>query len=137
MKKIAKIPRGIRNNNPLNIRISANNWKGKITDNRDGDFEQFIDMEHGIRAAYVCIRTYIWRYHINTPKRIILRWAPPHENNCEAYVINVCGIANLDPNETINISDKEKLIALVFAMAYHECGRFIPQETCRRAWDLL
>ncbi|MCA9329527.1 hypothetical protein KDA11_02695, partial [Candidatus Saccharibacteria bacterium] len=34
-------PRGIRNNNPGNIRISNNQWRGKIpvSQNTDGSFE--------------------------------------------------------------------------------------------------
>ena len=36
------LPRGYRNNNPLNIRInSANNWAGKVSPNNDGNFAQF------------------------------------------------------------------------------------------------
>ena len=41
-------PRGFRNNNWLNIRISNNNWQGKRTDNTDGAFEQFETPELGI-----------------------------------------------------------------------------------------
>ena len=33
--------RGYRNNNPLNIRISSNNWKGEIKPSADGSFCQF------------------------------------------------------------------------------------------------
>ena len=37
------LPRGYRNNNPLNIRYSRNNtWIGKVTPNTDGAFEQLL-----------------------------------------------------------------------------------------------
>lgn len=42
-----KTPRGIRNNNPMNLRISSNAWRGKIP-GTDKSFETFIDPEHGI-----------------------------------------------------------------------------------------
>jgi uncharacterized protein YggE len=32
-------PKGFRNNNWLNIRISDNNWQGKVPNNTDGEFE--------------------------------------------------------------------------------------------------
>jgi hypothetical protein len=39
-KKKIDSPRGIRNNNPLNIRI-GNDWQGERKPNTDGAFEQF------------------------------------------------------------------------------------------------
>ena len=41
-----KIPRGIRNNNPLNIRV-GNNWKGEVSQPTDHTFEQFTEMKWG------------------------------------------------------------------------------------------
>jgi len=68
--------RGIRNNNPLNLRCSSSPWKGKVLINNDGKFEQFICMEYGFRAAILTIETYILKYGCNTIRTIISRWAP-------------------------------------------------------------
>ena len=53
--------RGYRNNNPLNLRISSNKWKGKVpaSQNTDGAFEQFETMAYGFRAALKNLQTYI------------------------------------------------------------------------------
>lgn len=53
-----KEPRGIRNNNPLNIR-KGNNWKGERPNQTDPAFEEFESMEMGIRAAIKLIRNKI------------------------------------------------------------------------------
>jgi hypothetical protein len=44
------IPRGIRNNNPLNIRI-GNTWLGERPEPTDHDFEEFVSMEYGLRRC--------------------------------------------------------------------------------------
>lgn len=49
------LPRGIRNNNPLNIKI-GNDWKGEVP-NTDGTFEQFESMEYGLRAELLSSST--------------------------------------------------------------------------------
>ena len=56
------LPRGIRNNNPLNIRRTAKDqWKGLRAQQTDASFCQFERMEYGWRAAfYLLTRTY---YH--------------------------------------------------------------------------
>ena len=56
------IPRGYRNNNPLNIRISSSNWLGKVSPNTDGPFEQFSDIKYCARTttSTVCILSVRW-----------------------------------------------------------------------------
>jgi hypothetical protein len=46
-----KTPRGIRNNNPLNIRHSADQWQGACEEQKDKSFVQFKSMAYGYRAA--------------------------------------------------------------------------------------
>ena len=46
------LPRGIRNNNPLNIRRTAKDqWKGLRAQQTDASFCQFESLEFGWRAA--------------------------------------------------------------------------------------
>ncbi len=53
MKKINNnIPRGIRNNNPLNIEHSQSKWQGMAVEQTDKRFVQFKSMTWGIRAAF-------------------------------------------------------------------------------------
>ena len=79
------IPRGIRNNNPLNIRRSKDKWKGMRLQQTDPSFVQFESLKWGWRAAfYLLTRTYYHQYRLFTIRAIISKWAPPIENKTEA-----------------------------------------------------
>lgn len=117
-----KLPRGYRNNNPLNIRLTNTKWIGKVLPNTDGSFEQFSHMAYGYRAALRTIRTYISKYGCNTVAKIISRWAPENENNTSKYIQDVCSIANLSPNMTVGINDRDTLTAMAYAMSIIENG---------------
>lgn len=131
-------PRGLRNNNPLNIRISSTPWQGKVANNTDGQFEQFTSLELGIRAALVNIRTYIRRDRLDNVQLIISRWAPGSDgNNVKAYIEVVCKRAQLKPTERLSYNDKNKLCRLVWAMAYVECGQEVSFGRVENAWALI
>ena len=115
------IPRGIRNNNPLNIRI-GNTWLGEVPNPTDSEFEQFVSVRYGLRAAFVILRRYIRRYGRNTPAKIIRAWAPAVENNTQRYIEVVCKRSLIAPDEVIDYADKKTMVRLVKAMAFVECG---------------
>lgn len=131
----AKLPRGIRNNNPLNIRI-GNVWLGEVTENTDGAFEQFISMQYGVRAAAVLLRRYINHYKRRTVRQIISAWAPANENNTTAYVNAVAKRMGIDPDATIKFTDKHCICQLIAAMAHHENGRDIDYNTIEKGYDM-
>lgn len=81
-----KVTRGIRNNNPGNVRLSATRWKGQIRPGSDKEFCVFSSMEYGIRALIVTLRTYVVNHKVNTVRKMISRWAPPNENYTETYI---------------------------------------------------
>ena len=91
-----KITRGIRNKNPFNIRISYNSWLGKVKSSKNSDkaFEQFRDIDYGLRAGIQLLRGYIIRGY-DTPKLIINRFAPPSENDTNSYLDFVCGFCDV------------------------------------------
>lgn len=126
-----KLPRGLRNNNPLNIR-KGNNWQGERHPQTDTEFEEFKSLEDGFRAGFIIIRNYIKR-GCCTPRSIINRWAPPSENNSLAYLDYVCKRAVLCPDEKLiwstSIPARNKLCMLVMAMAEFECGRQINSDS--------
>ena len=133
----AHLPRGLRNNNPLNIRISNITWKGKIPieDNRDGSFEQFDTIVNGLRAALVNIRVYIRKYHCNTPLTIIQRWAPASDgNNTRAYIAKVCELTSLAPGRVLSFANRTEMCRLVWAMAFVECGQFLDIDLIYQAY---
>lgn len=119
-----KIPRGIRNNNPLNIRV-GNNWQGEVSQPTDHTFEQFKEMKYGVRAAFIILRNYINRHKLNTIPKVITRWAPSNENNTLAYIKAVEKYSLIDINETLRFENKCQMINLFRAMCIVENGREI------------
>ena len=118
-------PRGIRNNNPLNIRRSKDKWKGMKAQQSDAAFVQFESMEYGWRAAFwLLTRTYYHTYRLYTIRTIVQKWAPPLENNTIAYINQVSRLTGLHPDEPLGIpSDHpEHWLALAAAMAIQENG---------------
>ena len=117
------LPRGYRNNNPVNIRISANKWNGKISPNTDGVFEQFIDLVHGYRAALVLLRGkgYI-NGGLNTIRKMITKFAPANENYTAGYIADVSQLTGIDPDAVISSNDKDALTRIVYAMSIVENG---------------
>ena len=119
MKKA--VPRGIRNNNPLNIRI-GNTWLGERMNPTDSEFEEFVSIEYGYRAAFCVLRRYIRRYHKNTITAIVSTWAPSTENNTQRYIDFVAGKLQISPSDIIDYGDKDMMVRLVAAMQQMECG---------------
>jgi len=115
------LPRGYRNNNPLNIRKSNESWLGKVSPNTDGTFEQFETMGYGYRAALKLIRNYIGKGY-NTIERIISRWAPANENNTTSYINNVASRTGINKSRIIAKDDAASLKAIVKAMSISENG---------------
>ncbi|MEE1215835.1 MAG: structural protein P5 [Bacteroidaceae bacterium] len=84
----AKLPRGIRNNNPLNIRKGLR-WLGLRDFPTDKEFCEFQTMAFGFRAAFRTLVTYYTKHDCKTLEKIINRWAPPQENDSFSYINNV------------------------------------------------
>lgn len=118
------IPRGMRNNNPLNIKInSANQWQGRHTPNTDGVFEQFKSYKWGIRAAMVLLKNYMSQGR-DTVQSIISKWAPggTYENNpVTVYVNHVASSMGVTPSTQLAFNF-EDIGGLVVGMAAFECG---------------
>lgn len=131
--KTLPIPRGIRNNNPLNIRI-GNVWLGEVADPTDPDFEQFVSMRYGLRAAFILMRRYINHYRRTTIPAIIAAWAPATENNTAAYVDRVCNLTGFPHDMRISYT-REIVVPLLSAMAFVECGRNIEERIFEEAFD--
>lgn len=130
-----KQPRGIRNNNPLNIRI-GNVWLGEVKDPTDTEYEQFCTMEYGLRAAFVLMRRYIRRYHLNTVTAIVSRWAPSNENNTQAYIKSVCALMKCDPDTQLLYEDAPTMCKLVQAMAKVECGVIVDIKRIEKGYQM-
>ena len=136
IKKKSNAPRGIRNNNPLNIRV-GNDWQGERKPNTDGAFEQFTTMQYGYRAAFKLLKAYIEKHHCRTVRFIINRWAPPKENNTNAYLKRVVEISGLNPDAIIAFNQKQNMIDLAYAMTIVENGVAVEKEVIEQGYDLV
>lgn len=113
-------PRGLRNNNPLNIRHDADLFQGEIKGN-DKLFKTFSSMPYGYRAAFVILATYLSKGY-NTIEKIISRWAPPSENNTRAYISTVVKYSGVAADEVLTAASGDKYILIVSAMSFVENG---------------
>lgn len=134
-------PRGIRNNNPLNIR-KGSSWKGERPVQTDQAFEEFVSMEWGVRAGIKLIKNHITGFNgkrppANTIKKLISVWAPVTENNTEAYIRTVCQQTAIGRNDLLHANDRRSIIAIARAMAYVECGVWLEPKLFESAYDLL
>lgn len=133
-------PRGIRNNNPGNIRNSnRTSWQGEVDvyEKKDLAFEEFKSLELGIRAMMKLLQNYQKDFGLNTISGLINRWAPSSENNTAAYIRSVCKQMQIPDSCPINLQDKATMCALVEAMILVENGMAIEQSTIESGWNLL
>lgn len=132
--------RGIRNNNPLNIRKGCN-WMGERQDQQDPVFEEFISLEYGIRAALKLMINHITgfggtRRKANTLQKLIWVWAPPSENNSAAYVRTVASACDMSPNSLLDPKNEKQICAVCRAMAKMESGVWLDESLFHSAWAL-
>lgn len=112
--------RGYRNNNPGNLRLSADQWDGLSLTQTDPDFFQFTDAVFGIRALAKTLLNYGSIHGLNTVAQIISRWAPGTENDTNAYIRSVADALGVPADAPINIATY--LPQLVTAIIRHENG---------------
>ena len=117
--------RGLRNNNPLNIRHSKDQWQGTATTQTDKSFVQFQSMAYGYRAAWRILNTYYKKLKERkkhfTVENIIHRWAPPTENDTKQYIRTVLSLTS--------IGGKENLLPPSNASGYHKLSRMLAAMT--------
>lgn len=113
-------PRGIRNNNPGNIRaVDGVTWQGQIGADNAG-FIVFDTAENGLRALARVLRTYRDKHGLQTVAGIINRWAPTNENNTESYIQAVSQSLGVGVNQPLSLGQYPALVA---AIIHHENGQ--------------
>lgn len=117
--------RGQRNNNPLNIRRSSDQWLGMSDAQTDPDFVVFRSLYYGIRAAVIILRNYYKKHHLCTIQEIISRWAPLSENDTHRYVDYVSDTLKKSHLATLDMNDPATIAHLVQAMAVFESGTYL------------
>lgn len=117
-----KQKRGIRNNNPLNIRATGDRWLG-LTGKDDDGFAVFESPATGIRAAAKILQAYAEKHGIKTLLEVVYRWAPPEENDSGAYLKAVEIWADLEADDQVDLYDYATVLAILKAMARMENGK--------------
>lgn len=115
-------PRGERNHNPGNIR-HGEHWQGLAQQQTDPNFCQFVNPFFGIRALCKTLLTYQRKHGKRTIEDVLFRWAPPVENDTEAYIEHVAAQVGVKPREAISLEDVDMLCKLTAAIIEHENGQ--------------
>lgn len=111
-------PRGIRNNNPGNIRFGDfAKAHGATTADKDG-FAVFPTMAAGEKAMQDLLQSYRGK-GIDTISGIVSRWAPSSENDTSAYIKDVSAKTGIGANQHLDMS---QYAAVQRAIAMHENG---------------
>ena len=134
---MTKMSRGLRNNNPGNIRRGGACFKGEKAESSDAAFRQFESIEWGYRAMFVLLNTYAKKYGCRTLRMMINRYAPPVENHTESYIRRVADATHLLPDELISTTNGPTMTAVVAAMSEVENGVKADMKAVCRGWELF
>lgn len=128
--------RGLRNNNPGNIRKSNERYQGEVRPSLDPAFKQFISMAYGYRALMRVLKTYYNKYGLRSVRGMINRWAPKNENDTNGYISFVAGRMGIDADKTLEW-DKPTLTAMAAAISRMENGVEANRADVEEGWTLL
>lgn len=131
-----KITRGMRNNNPGNIRHSSDKFQGEV-ESTDKSFKKFKSMIYGYRALIKILQNYETKYGCNTIRKIINRWAPNNENNTDSYVKYVSENSGYGPDEVIDMHNKEVAIKITRAISNEENSGWHDMTAIMEGFDLI
>lgn len=119
-------------NNPANIRYTGQKWLG-LCGFKNG-FCEFDHIGYGIRSLGVILRTYRSKHHLYCIRDIITRYAPPSENNTDAYINYVCSCLCCKPDFSLHtLSDYANLIS---AICQYESGFYISAHSVENILNL-
>ena len=134
----SRVVRGLRNNNPFNIRFSGINWKGKLKEaKRDADFEEFENLVFGIRAGLINLKTYYNRHELKNLLTVVTRYAPSHENDTSAYVGFLASELKILPTMDLKLNERDNLINLGWAIVKYETGTDLGKQIFENAYDII
>lgn len=129
-----KQTRGHRNNNPLNVILTKDRWKGMSQIQDDGKFIKFDSRVFGFRCALICLRRYFNRGW-DTIDSIIPHWCP--DGTEDEYIKFLCRILDVDKDYHICFTDESFVVSLVTAMAYQETGNWYPRCEIHEAYQMI
>lgn len=114
-------PRGIRNNNPGNLRYSdRNDWQGQT--GKDPDFSIFEDPIYGIRAMARTVSNKQGNNGYITLNDLLNAYASPSVDDINSYIKAVSKLSGFAPDERINLRDANTLFKVIAPMIQVENG---------------
>jgi len=116
--KVISSIRGIRNNNPTNMKDSGIQWQGMTGVDPDG-FLIFDTMANGLRAPAINLRNYGRLDGITTVDGVARRWSKTDQ---DAYSANLAAFLGVDPQDSIDLEDRGTLTELVRGIIRQEDG---------------
>lgn len=131
------IARGLRNNNPGNIRLNGISYEGEIVPSKDRSFKQFKAISYGYRAMFVVLHTYARKYGINTIEGMISRYAPASENHTQKYIDAVSEWSGVPGTSHITTTNADVMIPIVAAMSRVENGAPAVMAEVEAGWRLF
>ncbi len=136
MHNYMKVPRGLRNNNAGNIRLSKTRYLGEVVPSTDKAFKQFKTPAWGYRAVFVLLDSYS-RKGFLTLRQMITRYAPPSENNTENYIRYVAQNAVVNPEAPLDVNDRNVMVLVVAAISRMENGIAADMDDVVAGWELF
>lgn len=102
------LPAPLRNNNP-----------GALMPN--GQMAQYPDMQTGLAALDKNLQSY-GKQGVNTLAGVISKWAPPNQNDTQAYIKDVSQRLGVNPNQPIDLANPAVRQAISTGIMLHENG---------------
>lgn len=118
-----KKTRAERNFNPGNLNYAGQSG-ASLEAGSNARFAKFNSEEEGIAALVRQLRLYQQR-GIDTIGEIVKKYAPPSENDTQAYVANMARWTGLSADEKLNFNDTETVRRMVEGISRKE-GRYTP-----------
>ena len=138
-------PRGLRNNNPGNIKTDQTEWVGLRPKDLQLDpvFFQFTAMRFGIRAMVRILKNYNRKHNINSVRGVSERWAPSDDGNVPlqhaGIILSHCQGVCQSIDDHISLLRSETLFGIVRGIMVAENGpkaETVSDETVLKGIDL-
>nr|DAV86067.1 MAG TPA: virion protein [Caudoviricetes sp.] len=129
--------RGLRNNNPGNLRLSKDKWQGLRAVQTDKAFFQFETMAYGYRALIRTLQNYRKLHKCQTIADFINRYAPKIENNTAGYIQRVCREMQVPTTYVPDVNDKATMCNFAAAISQVENGTPAVMADVYSGWELL
>lgn len=113
------LSRAQRNNNPGNLEFRGQN--GAVPEDGSGRFAKFGSAAEGVSALVKQLQRYGAR-GLDSLDKIIAKYAPPGENDTQAYIDVLSKKLGVAPSEKLDLTNPDTLKTLVKGISKHEAG---------------